>query len=57
MKLIILTGDLLDEVGNIHSTIVFSNTTVRMQVKPWMELTLYNAKFMLISFPGRRLVV
>ena len=34
------TGALLDSVGNTHSIILFSHTTVSMEVKPRMELTL-----------------
>ena len=35
----IWTGDLLDAVGNTHIIIVFSHTTVIMEVKPRMEVT------------------
>ena len=57
MKRIIVTGDLLDEVYNTHNIIVFSNTTVIMEVNTQMEVTLYNASFMCISYPSLRLVV
>ena len=33
------TGDFLDAVGNTNSTLVFSQTTVRMEVNPQMEVT------------------
>ena len=35
------TGDRFDAVAKIQSTVVFSHTTVRMEVKPQMEVTLY----------------
>ena len=40
MKRIILTGALLDAVGNTHSIIVFVHMTVSMEVIPLMEVML-----------------
>ena len=40
MKRIIHTGDLLDEVINYQSIIVFAHTTVIIEVKHWAEVTL-----------------
>ena len=53
----ILAGDLLDAVGINQIIIVFAYTTVSIEVKPWMEFTSYKAKSLLITYPGRRLVV
>ena len=40
MKRMIRKGALLDAVGNTHSILVFSHTTVIMEVKPLMKVTL-----------------
>ena len=40
MKRMMRTGALLDAVGNTHSILVFAQTTVRMEVKPKIEVTL-----------------
>ena len=33
-------GALLDIVGNNQSIMVFEHNTIRMEVKPWIEVTL-----------------
>ena len=38
------TGNRLDAVGNTHRIIVLAQTTVSIELSPWMELTLYKAK-------------
>ena len=40
MKRIMRKGVFFNEVGNIHSIIVFVHITVRMEVNPRMEVTL-----------------
>ena len=40
MKQMIRTGARLDKVGKTHSIIVFAQTTVIIEVKPCMEVTL-----------------
>ena len=49
---IILTGDRLDSVWNIHISIAVGHTTVIMEVKHRMEVTLYKEKSMWISSHG-----
>ena len=38
------TGDSLDALRNTHINKVFSQTTVSMEVNPWMELTFVEVK-------------
>ena len=57
MNQIIHTGALLEAVGNPYSIIVFANTTVSMEVKPRIEVTLYNSNSVCISSPSCRLVM
>ena len=40
MKWMMRMGALLDAVENTHRILVFSQNTVRMEVKPWMEVML-----------------
>ena len=47
----VMTGVNLDSVGKIQIIIVFSHTIVSMQLKPWVEVTLYQSKSMHISYP------
>ena len=48
------TWDILYEVGNTQIILVFENTTVRMEVKPQMEVTLYKTIYMWIGYPSWR---
>ena len=41
MKQIIMTRDILDAVINTHIILVFAKATVRMELKPQLEVTLY----------------
>ena len=39
MKQMMQIGGILDAVGNTHINIVFEQTTMSMEEKPWIEVT------------------
>ena len=50
MKRIMRTSALLGVFGNTHSILVFSQTTVRMEIKPLMEVTFVKGKLHVNKF-------
>ena len=46
------TRDRLDAVGKTQIIIVSEQTTVSMELKPWMEVTLQKDNYTCISSPG-----
>ena len=56
MKRMMWKGVSLYSVENTHIIVVFTHTTVNMEVNPRMEAPLYNQNSMWISSPGWRLM-